>query len=166
MKVWKVFAAAGAAAALAAAGLWLAREVNLRRAAAGFTQTMGRFPCGAEGPDEQLAAEEAARRYGDAAAPRRRVFYDQDADRMFPDPPGADEPAAPEAPPAAEEAPAAEKAPAAPDDAPARPEQGPGRNPVEAPPAQPPRTPSGRLDATRIACAEDFQDWDDLGCRG
>ena len=155
MKVWKVFAAAGAAAALAAAGLWLAREVNLRRAAAGFPQTMGRFPCGAEGPDEQLAAEEAARRYGSAAvAPRKRVLYDQDADLLFRQAPGAGEQPAPPLP--------ADAAPAAP----GTPGDAPPRNPVEAPPAKAPRTPEGKLDAARIACAEDFQDWDDLGCRG
>lgn len=162
MRRWKAFAAAGAAAALAAAALWLARELALRRAgreeaapardAGPITRQRPEAAEAAEtapGPDERVTAREAALRFGDAAAPRRRVFYDQDADPSFPAPPGRSQETSAEAPPA-----------------PAQPEQGPVRNPVEAGPAAAPRRPDGTLDPTRIACAEDFTDWDGLGCRG
>ena len=43
-------------------------------------------------------------------------------------------------------------------------DRGPNANPVEAAPAAP-REENVPLDPTKIACAEDFQDWDDLGCR-
>lgn len=41
---------------------------------------------------------------------------------------------------------------------------GPNANPVEASPAR--AEDGGRLDPLEIAKAEDFQDWDDLGCQG
>ncbi len=43
-------------------------------------------------------------------------------------------------------------------------DRGPNANPVEAAPVEP-RQENAPLDPTKIACAEDFQDWDDLGCR-
>lgn len=49
---------------------------------------------------------------------------------------------------------------------PAAPEAGPNPNPVELGAAEKPLTEDGRLDPTRIAAAEDFGDWDDLGCQG
>ena len=43
------------------------------------------------------------------------------------------------------------------------PKDGPNLNPVDAAPV----APAGPvLDPLKIACAEDFQDWDELGCRG
>lgn len=47
-----------------------------------------------------------------------------------------------------------------------RPDLGPNPNPVDLGAAEKPLTADGKLDATRIASAEDFGDWDDLGCRG
>lgn len=44
------------------------------------------------------------------------------------------------------------------------PDGGPNQNPVEAPPA--PAQNGAWLDPTKIASAEDFQDWDDVGCNG
>ena len=62
-----------------------------------------------------------------------------------------------DAAPAEEEEP--RRAPQTPDRGPNPQPGGPGR-------AEKPLTEDGRLDATRIACAEDFGDWDDLGCQG
>lgn len=47
-----------------------------------------------------------------------------------------------------------------------KPDRGPNPNPVDLGAAEKPLTEDGKLDATRIACAEDFGDWDDLGCQG
>lgn len=44
------------------------------------------------------------------------------------------------------------------------PDGGPNQNPVDAPPA--PGQSGPRLDPTKIASAEDFQPWDDMGCNG
>lgn len=49
---------------------------------------------------------------------------------------------------------------------PQRPDQGPNVNPVSLGAAEKPLDENGKLDPTRIASAEDFGDWDDLGCQG
>lgn len=49
---------------------------------------------------------------------------------------------------------------------PHRPDRGPNPNPVTLGTAEKPLDENGRLDPTRIASAEDFGDWDDLGCQG
>ncbi len=49
---------------------------------------------------------------------------------------------------------------------PSRPDQGPNTNPVTLGSAEKPVDENGKLDPTRIASAEDFGDWDDLGCQG
>ena len=49
---------------------------------------------------------------------------------------------------------------------PQRPDRGPNPNPVTLGAAEKPLDENGRLDPTRIASAEDFGDWDDLGCQG
>ncbi len=46
-----------------------------------------------------------------------------------------------------------------------RPDNGPLVNPVSLGTAEKPLTDDGKLDPTRIACAEDFGDWDDMGCQ-
>ena len=73
---------------------------------------------------------------------------------------------------------AAEKAPEAPaEDAPqTQPEtaeerpvydpEAPNANPVEAGPAVAPRDENGKIDATKIADANDFGDWEEQGCKG
>ena len=43
-------------------------------------------------------------------------------------------------------------------------DSGPNANPVEAPPVTP--AAGEKLDPLQIAKAEDFQDWDGLGCQG
>ena len=39
-------------------------------------------------------------------------------------------------------------------------------NPVEAGPAVAPRDENGKIDATKIADANDFGDWEEQGCKG
>lgn len=72
---------------------------------------------------------------------------------------------------AAEEAPApAENAPQTqPETAEERPvydPEAPNANPVEAGPAVAPKDESGKFDATKIADANDFGDWEEQGCKG
>lgn len=72
---------------------------------------------------------------------------------------------------AAEEAPApAENAPQTqPETAKERPvydPEAPNANPVEADPAVAPKDESGKFDATKIADANDFGDWEEQGCKG
>ena len=78
--------------------------------------------------------------------------------------------AAPEAPaePAAE-APAANEPVALPDLSEERPvydPEAPNPNPVEAGPAVAPKDENGKFDATKIADASDFGDWEEQGCKG
>ena len=82
----------------------------------------------------------------------------------------AEQPAAPEAPaePAAE-APAANEPVALPDLSEERPvydPEAPNPNPVEAGPAVAPKDENGKFDATKIADASDFGDWEEQGCKG
>ena len=75
----------------------------------------------------------------------------------------AAEEAAPEAP--AEEA----SAPAAPAEGGEKPvfdPEAPNQNPVEAGPAVAPKDENGKFDATKIADASDFGDWEEQGCKG
>ena len=44
--------------------------------------------------------------------------------------------------------------------------EAPNANPVEAGPAVAPRDESGKFDATKIADANDFGDWEEQGCKG
>ena len=76
----------------------------------------------------------------------------------------AAEEAAPEAPAPAENAPQTQ-----PETATERPvydPEAPNANPVEAGPAVAPRDENGKIDATKIADANDFGDWEEQGCKG
>ena len=44
--------------------------------------------------------------------------------------------------------------------------EAPNANPVEAGPAVAPRDENGKIDATKIADANDFGDWEEQGCKG
>ena len=82
----------------------------------------------------------------------------------------AEQPTAPEAPaePAAE-APAANEPVTLPDLSAERPvydPEAPNPNPVEAGPAVAPKDENGKFDATKIADASDFGDWEEQGCKG
>ena len=83
--------------------------------------------------------------------------------------PAAQEPT-PEAPAAPEEAPAdAAKPVTLPADGGEKPvydPEAPNPNPVEAGPAVAPKDENGKFDATKIADASDFGDWEEQGCKG
>ena len=79
----------------------------------------------------------------------------------------ADAPEAPAEP--AAEAPAANEPVALPDLSEERPvydPEAPNPNPVEAGPAVAPKDENGKFDATKIADASDFGDWEEQGCKG
>ena len=54
----------------------------------------------------------------------------------------------------------------APQKAAQKPDNGPNVNPVTLGTAEKPIMENGKLDPLRIACAEDFGEWDDMGCQG
>ena len=78
----------------------------------------------------------------------------------------AEQPAAPEAP----AAPAPAQEPATLEDTseekPVYDPEAPNPNPVEAGPAVAPKDENGKFDATKIADASDFGDWEEQGCKG
>lgn len=74
----------------------------------------------------------------------------------------AAEEAAPEAP--AENAPQTQ--PETAEERPVYDPEAPNANPVEAGPAVAPKDESGKFDATKIADANDFGDWEEQGCKG
>ena len=78
----------------------------------------------------------------------------------------AEQPAAPEAP--AEPAPAQEPATLedTSEEKPVYDPEAPNPNPVEAGPAVAPKDENGKFDATKIADASDFGDWEEQGCKG
>lgn len=77
----------------------------------------------------------------------------------------APEEPAPESETAPEETPA-EPAPETEKEAPAFDPDAPNPNPVEAGPAVAPKDENGKFDATKIADAADFGDWEEQGCKG
>ena len=74
------------------------------------------------------------------------------------------EEAAPEAPAPAENAPQTQ--PETAEERPVYDPEAPNANPVEAGPAVAPRDENGKIDATKIADANDFGDWEEQGCKG
>lgn len=105
------------------------------------------FPEDAE--QDAAEAEKTAEAYAEAEAKEEAKAADAAAD--------AAEEAAPEAPHTQPE-PAAER--------PAYDPDAPNANPVEAGPAVAPKDESGKFDATKIADANDFGDWEEQGCKG
>lgn len=110
------------------------------------------FPEEAEKDAEE--AEKTAEAYAEAEAKEEAKAADAAAE--------AAEEAAPEAP--AEDAPQTQPETAA--QRPAYDPEAPNANPVEAGPAVAPKDESGKFDATKIADANDFGDWEEQGCKG
>ena len=115
-----------------------------------------------EAEQDAAEAEKTAEAYAEAEA--------KAADDAAEQPTAPAEAAAPEAPaePAAE-APAANEPVALPDLSEERPvydPEAPNPNPVEAGPAVAPKDENGKFDATKIADASDFGDWEEQGCKG
>ena len=108
------------------------------------------FPEDAEKDAEE--AEKTAEAYAEAEAKEEAKVADAAAE------------AAEEAPAPAENAPQTQ-----PETAKERPvydPEAPNANPVEAGPAVAPRDENGKIDATKIADANDFGDWEEQGCKG
>ena len=111
------------------------------------------FPEEAEKDAEE--AEKTAEAYAEAEAKEEAKAADAAAE-------AAAEEAAPEAP--AEDAPQTQPETAA--QRPVYDPEAPNPNPVEAGPAVAPKDESGKFDATKIADANDFGDWEEQGCKG
>ena len=119
-----------------------------------------------EAEQDAAEAEKTAEAYAEAEA--------KAADDAAEQPAAPAEAAAPEAPaePAAEpaaEAPAANEPVTLPDlseEHPVYDPEAPNPNPVEAGPAVAPKDENGKFDATKIADASDFGDWEEQGCKG
>ena len=109
------------------------------------------FPEEAEKDAEE--AEKTAEAYAEAEAKEEAKAAD-----------AATEEAAPEAPAPAEDAPQTQPETAA--ERPVYDLEAPNANPVEAGPAVAPKDESGKFDATKIADAKDFGDWEEQGCKG
>ena len=116
-----------------------------------------------EAEQDAAEAEKTAEAYAEAEA--------KAADDAAEQPAAPAEAAAPEAPaePAAE-APASAQEPATLEDTseekPVYDPEAPNPNPVEAGPAVAPKDENGKFDATKIADASDFGDWEEQGCKG
>lgn len=111
------------------------------------------FPEDAEKDAEE--AEKTAEAYAEAEAKEEAKAADAAAE------------AAQEAP--AEETPAEDAPQTQPETAEERPvydPEAPNANPVEAGPAVVPKDENGKIDATKIADANDFGDWEEQGCKG
>ena len=111
-----------------------------------------------EAEQDAAEAEKTAEAYAEAEA--------KAADDAAEQPTAPAEADAPEAP--AEPAPAQE--PATPEDTSEEKlvydPEAPNPNPVEAGPAVAPKDENGKFDATKIADASDFGDWEEQGCKG
>ena len=115
-----------------------------------------------EAEQDAAEAEKTAEAYAEAEAKAADDAAEQPAA-----PAKADAPEAPAEP--AAEAPAANEPVALPDRSEERPvydPEAPNPNPVEADPAVAPKDENGKFDATKIADASDFGDWEEQGCKG
>ena len=115
-----------------------------------------------EAEQDAAEAEKTAEAYAEAEAEAEDDAAEQPAA-----PAEADAPEAPAEP--AAEAPAANESVALPDLSEERPvydPEAPNPNPVEAGPAVAPKDENGKFDATKIADASDFGDWEEQGCKG
>lgn len=111
-----------------------------------------------EAEQDAAEAEKTAEAYAEAEA--------KVADDAAEQPTAPAEAAAPEAP--AEPAPAQEPATLedTSEEKPVYDPEAPNPNPVEAGPAVAPKDENGKFDATKIADASDFGDWEEQGCKG
>ena len=111
-----------------------------------------------EAEQDAAEAEKTAEAYAEAEA--------KAADEAAEQPTAPAEADAPEAP--AEPAPAQEPATLedTSEEKPVYDPEAPNPNPVEAGPAVAPKDENGKFDATKIADASDFGDWEEQGCKG
>ena len=115
-----------------------------------------------EAEQDAAEAEKTAEAYAEAETKAA-----DDAAEQPTAPAEADAPEAPAEP--AAEAPAANEPVTLPDLSEERPvydPEAPNPNPLEAGPAVAPKDENGKFDATKIADASDFGDWEEQGCKG
>ena len=115
-----------------------------------------------EAEQDAAEAEKTAEAYAEAEAEAEAKAADDAAEQ----PAAPAEADAPEAP--AEPAPAQEPATLedTSEEKPVYDPEAPNPNPVEAGPAVAPKDENGKFDATKIADASDFGDWEEQGCKG
>ena len=115
-----------------------------------------------EAEQDAAEAEKTAEAYAEAEAEAAAKAADDAAEQ----PTAPAEADAPEAP--AEPAPAQEPATLedTSEEKPVYDPEAPNPNPVEAGPAVAPKDENGKFDATKIADASDFGDWEEQGCKG
>ena len=151
-----LFRILGTAAAVAVTGAAIVALDKILNQKAPLHVEEVEFPEEAE--QDAAEAEKTAEAYAEAEA--------KAADDAAEQPTAPAEADAPEAP--AEPAPAQEPV-ALPDLSEERPvydPEAPNPNPVEAGPAVAPKDENGKFDATKIADASDFGDWEEQGCKG
>ena len=113
-----------------------------------------------EAEQDAAAAEEAAEAYAEGEAKAADEAAAQPVEEAAPAAEApAEEPAAP-----AENEPVT--LPAKDGEKPVYDPDAPNPNPVEAGPAEAPKDENGKFDATKIAEASDFGDWEEQGCKG
>ena len=149
-----IFRILGTAAAVAATGAAIViMDKFLNEKAAPFIESI-EFPEDAEQDDAEAAKTAEAYAEGEAKAEDEAAAPAEEASP-------AETPAAPKA--EAEEP----AAPSVPDEErPVYDPEAPNPNPVEAGPAVAPKDENGKFDATKIADASDFGDWEEQGCKG
>ena len=108
-----------------------------------------------EAEQDAAEAEKTAEAYAEAEAKEEAKAADAAAEEAAPEAP---------APAPAENAPQTQPETAA--ERPVYDPEAPNANPVEAGPAVAPKDESGKFDATKIADAKDFGDWEEQGCKG
>lgn len=161
MKV--LFRILGAAAAVAATGAAIVvMDKLLNEKAAPIIESI-EFPEDAEKDDAEAAKTAEAYAEGEAKAEAEEAPAEETVEATAPEAP---------AEPVSEEGPSAEQ-PAEPvtlpdtsEERPVYDPEAPNPNPVEAGPAVAPKDENGKFDATKIAEASDFGDWEDQGCKG
>ena len=155
-----LFRILGTAAAVAVTGAAIVALDKILNQKAPLHVEEVEFPEEAE--QDAAEAEKTAEAYAEAEAKAADDAAEQPAA-----PAKADAPEAPAEP--AAEAPAANEPVALPDLSEERPvydPDAPNPNPVEAGPAVAPKDENGKFDATKIADASDFGDWEEQGCKG
>ena len=159
MKV--LFRILGTAAAVAATGAAIViMDKLLNEKAAPIIESI-EFPEDAEKDDAEAAKTAEAYAEGEAEAEAAAPAEAPTAEETAPD-----TPAAPAEAEAAEQPATPAPLPDLSEETSAYDPEVPNPNPVEAGPAVAPEDENGKFDATKIAEASDFGDWEEQGCRG
>ena len=116
--------------------------------------------------DAELDAKEAAKTAEAYAEGEAKAEAAAPAEEAAPEAPAAEQPAEAADEPAAPAANEPVTLPAKDGEKPVYDPEAPNPNPVEAGPAEAPRDENGKFDATKIADASDFGDWEEQGCKG